>query len=79
MRNVLLIGDVESLTPFAEALEAEGFFPFLRSPGTEVEPEQEYDIAVIDLPSVGEDWTAAALVARATRDTEAGGGTEFVW
>lgn len=71
MRNVLLIGDIESLTPFAEALEAEGFFPFLRPPGADSDPEQEYDVAVIDLSSVGEDWTAAALI-------DAAGGTEAI-
>ncbi|MEO8457107.1 MAG: response regulator transcription factor [Chloroflexota bacterium] len=71
MRNVLLIGDVESLTPFAEALQAEGFFAFLRSPGAEAQPDQDYDVAVIDLISVGEDRTAAGLI-------EASGGSEAI-
>lgn len=65
MRNVLLIGDVETLTPYAEALEAEGFFPILRAPGSDDAPDDEFDIAVIDLASVGEDWTAASLIASA--------------
>jgi two-component system, OmpR family, alkaline phosphatase synthesis response regulator PhoP len=68
MRNVLLIGDIESLTPYADALKEEGFFPFLRSPGSEGEPQEEYDVAVIDLPSVGEDWTAASLIDAAGSD-----------
>jgi DNA-binding response OmpR family regulator len=62
MRNVLLIGDVETLTPYAEALEADGFFPILHSPGGEEPKDEEFDIAVIDLSSVGEDWTAASLI-----------------
>jgi DNA-binding response OmpR family regulator len=62
MRNVLLIGDIESLTPYAEALQADGYFPSLRPPGDDAALEGEYDLAVIDLASVGEDWTAASLI-----------------
>jgi DNA-binding response OmpR family regulator len=62
MRNVLLIGDIESLTPYADALKSDGYFPTLRPPGDEAELEGEFDLAVIDLASVGEDWTAASLI-----------------
>lgn len=62
MRNVLLIGDVETLTPYAEALEADGFFPILLPPGGDAPKDEEYDLAVIDLGSVGEDRTAASLI-----------------
>jgi DNA-binding response OmpR family regulator len=62
MRNVLLIGDIEGLTPYADALKADGFFPTLRPPGADETLEVEYDLAVIDLASVGEDWTAASLI-----------------
>lgn len=62
MRNVLLVGDVETLTPYAEALEAEGFFPTVHSPGGDQPGDEEYDLAVIDLASVGEDSTAASLL-----------------
>jgi DNA-binding response OmpR family regulator len=62
MRNVLLIGDIESLTPYSDALKADGFFPTLRSPGADEAPEVAYDLAIIDLASVGEDWTAASLI-----------------
>lgn len=62
MRNVLLIGDIESLTPYSEALKADGFFPTLRPPGADETPEVTYDLAIIDLASVGEDWTAASLI-----------------
>jgi DNA-binding response OmpR family regulator len=71
MRNVLLIGDVESLTPFAEALQASGFFPELRSAGAEGVPDEVCDVAVIDLPSVGEDWRAVSLI-------DSSGGAEAV-
>ncbi len=69
MRNVLLIGDIETLTPYSEALNADGYFSSLRSPGDDSAIEGEFDIAVIDLPSVGEDWAAASLI-------EAVGGSE---
>jgi DNA-binding response OmpR family regulator len=62
MRNVLLIGDVETLTPYSEALEADGFFPILHAPGSEEPQDEDYDIAIIDLGSAGEDATAAALM-----------------
>jgi DNA-binding response OmpR family regulator len=62
MRNVLLIGDIETLTPYAEALEADGFFPMLHPPGGDAPKDEEYDLAVIDLSSVGEDRTAASLI-----------------
>jgi len=59
MRNVLLIGDIETLTPYAQALEADGFFPSLVPPGAD-DPRQEADIVVIDLLAAGEDATARA-------------------
>ncbi len=62
MRNVLLIGDIESLTPYADALKADGFFPTLRPPGADETLEAAYDLAIIDLASVSEDWTAASLI-----------------
>ncbi len=67
MRNVLLIGDIETLTPYARALEADGFFPSLRPPGGDDEPEN-VDIVVIDLLGAGEDPTAKAHI-----DAVAGG------
>ena len=62
MRNVLLIGDVETLTPYAEALEADGFFPTVVPPGGDSPHDEDFDIAIVDLSSVGEDWTAASLL-----------------
>jgi DNA-binding response OmpR family regulator len=68
MRNVLLIGDVETLTPFARALEADGFFPALCPPGAAVDPNQTIDVVVIDLLAAGED-----SYAKAHLDASAGG------
>jgi DNA-binding response OmpR family regulator len=62
MRNVLLIGDVEALTPYAEALERDGFFPKVRSVGEEEPVGEGFDVAVMDLPAVGEDAAAKALL-----------------
>jgi DNA-binding response OmpR family regulator len=59
MRNVLLIGDIETLTPYAAALEADGFFPALVPPGAD-DARHDADIVVIDLLVAGEDATAKA-------------------
>ena len=68
MRNLILIGDIETLTPYAEALEAHGFFPTLRSPGTEGPIGEDFELAVIDLPSVGEDAASRDLIDNAGAD-----------
>lgn len=68
MRNVLLIGDVETLTPYAEALDADGFFSTIQPPGGDSPRDRDFDLAIVDLSSVGEDWTAASLL-----DGSAGG------
>lgn len=65
MRNVLLLGDVATLTPYAQALEEHGFFPVLRSPGDGDALSEDVQLAVIDLPSVGEDALARDLLGRA--------------
>ena len=65
MRNIVLIGDIETLTPYAEALERGGFFPSLRSPGDDSTLADDVNLAVIDLSSVGEDVLAKDLIARA--------------
>lgn len=70
MRNILLLGDVETLTPFAEALEADGFFPTVIPPGGEAPDPGSFDLAVVDLATVGEDWNAAAVLG-ASGDGEA--------
>jgi DNA-binding response OmpR family regulator len=62
MRNLLLLGDVETLTPYADALEAEGFFPTVVPPGGELPAGANFDLAVVDLPSVGEDQNAGTLL-----------------
>ncbi len=62
MRNLLLLGDVETLTPYADALEADGFFPTVVPPGAERPAEEEFDLAIVDLASVGEDRSVAALL-----------------
>lgn len=62
MRNILLVGDVETLTPYAEALEADGFFPTIVPPGGDSPRDEDFDLAVVDLSSVGEDWTGASLI-----------------
>lgn len=63
MRNVLLIGDIETLTPYSDALQEEGFFPALRSPGDTDPLQGDCDLAVIDLVSIGEDAIAAELMS----------------
>ena len=62
MRNVVLIGDVEALAPYAEALERDGFFPKVRAVGDEEAVGEGFDVAVVDLPSIGEDAEAKALL-----------------
>jgi DNA-binding response OmpR family regulator len=61
MRNLILIGDVETLAPYAEALERDGFFPTLVPPGAD-SPEGAFDLAIIDLASAAEDKTARSLI-----------------
>ncbi len=62
MRNVLLIGDVETLTPFARALQDDGFFPALQPPGGEAEGGEPADIVIIDLVAAGEDAISKAHI-----------------
>jgi two-component system alkaline phosphatase synthesis response regulator PhoP len=63
MRNLLLVGDIETLSPYAEALESAGFFPKVRPAGDEELLREEHDLAVIDLPSLAEDATVRELLA----------------
>ena len=70
MRNVLLLGDVETLTPYSDALHEDGFFPTLRPPGAKEPLEAEFDVAVIDLSSIGEDAIAQGLLGADVGDDE---------
>ena len=63
MRNLLLVGDVETLSPYADVLEGAGFFPKVRSAGDDDLVREEYDLVVIDLPSVGEDAGVREILA----------------
>jgi DNA-binding response OmpR family regulator len=65
MRNLLLLGDAETLGPYADALESAGFFPKVRPAGGEGMPGEEFDLAVIDLSSLAEDALAREFLGNA--------------
>jgi DNA-binding response OmpR family regulator len=65
MQNVVLIGDIQALTPYSEALEREGFVATLRPAGEDGPLPAEAALIVLDLPSLGEDPVGAEALARA--------------
>ena len=71
MRNILIIGS-ESLVPYAQALEAEGYNVSLQSPGAAEAPEGSFDIAVLDLTALGEDAGAKRLLEGAQAEGSPG-------
>lgn len=63
MRNVVLIGDVASVTPYAECLEGQGFFVSLRPPFSEGPIASDVGLAVVDLAFAGEDPLVQSLLS----------------
>jgi DNA-binding response OmpR family regulator len=68
MPNILLIGD-DTLSPYAHALEADGFEATRLLPGAEPALDTARDAVVIDLTMAGEDPRARGYLA-ATNDSE---------
>ncbi len=61
MRSILLLGD-DSLGPYAEALEGAGYAVSLQRPGATEGTSGDFDAAVLDLASLGEDAAAKRLL-----------------
>ena len=63
MRNLLLAGDVETLTPFARALEAQGFLVTVRPPGNGEPVASDVGLVVVELASAREDSDIQSLLS----------------
>ncbi len=71
MRNVLILGD-EGLTPYVQALEADGYTVSLRQAGDSEPVEGNFDVVVLDLTTLGEDAaTKRFLEAAQSEDSPA--------
>jgi DNA-binding response OmpR family regulator len=64
MRNLLLIGG-DALSPYVDALQAQGFAVTLRSPGGEGAPAGDFAVVVIDLGAAAEDPLARRFLQAA--------------
>jgi DNA-binding response OmpR family regulator len=62
VRNLLLVGDIETLAPYAQELEAQGFFVTLRSPRSSEAMPEDVGLMVIDLASASEDPELQSLL-----------------
>jgi len=63
VRNLLLAGDVETLTPFARALEAQGFLVTVRPPGNGEPVASDVGLVVVELASAREDSDIQSLLS----------------
>ncbi len=66
MSRILILGD-DTLTPYLHALQAEGHDVALAPPGASAAADAACDLAVLDLPSLGEDAAAHRFIAAAQR------------